>query len=521
MSNNLSNKYAVAYIRVSSEDQVTNFSLSNQEDYCRKEAERRGYILEEIFRDEGKSAKNLNRAGLLETLEYCSKNRKRMSALFVYKIDRLSRNGEHFMALRSKLAGYGIEIISCTEPMDQSPMGNAMGSIVAIFAELDNAIKSQRTKDGLRKRFEAGLITRACPVGYKSITVNDKPFPIIDPEKGPLLKKAWDLMATGGFTLKSIAKEMNKMGLRIRYAKQERTFNIQSAGRVFRNPFYCGRLVSQYGTRKGVHEPLILLETFEKVQAIIDGRRTAPVATKHVIDREEFPLRRLLVCPDCGHELTGSFSRSGNGKKIPYYHCSNKDHKQRPSFPVSKVNNAFGDLLDNLTPTEEYLDIFLDCFNLQYSERYNTLKEAKDSSEREIREIDIQLLQAAKKNLEGTFTDEIFKSIKDELERKRVCLQISSSEATIQQYDIEAVLEYAKSILGNPRKAWGISSPDQRRVLFGSIFDEKLTWDNGGFSNYKISPMFRLISSPLEAKSLIGVANRDRTGNLLLHRQAL
>ena len=51
------NKQAVLYLRVSSEEQVENFSLNTQEEICRREALRRGFEVVEIFREEGKSAK--------------------------------------------------------------------------------------------------------------------------------------------------------------------------------------------------------------------------------------------------------------------------------------------------------------------------------------------------------------------------------------------------------------------------------------------------------------------------------
>ena len=46
-------KRAIIYLRVSSEEQVDNFSLSTQEDICRKEAKKREYEIIEVFREEG------------------------------------------------------------------------------------------------------------------------------------------------------------------------------------------------------------------------------------------------------------------------------------------------------------------------------------------------------------------------------------------------------------------------------------------------------------------------------------
>ena len=52
-------KRAILYLRVSTEEQVDNFSLETQEEICRKEAEKRGFEIVEIFKEEGRSAKNI------------------------------------------------------------------------------------------------------------------------------------------------------------------------------------------------------------------------------------------------------------------------------------------------------------------------------------------------------------------------------------------------------------------------------------------------------------------------------
>ena len=63
--------YVVAYVRVSSEEQIKNYSLENQVDSCKRKASEIKKELVKIFRDEGKSAKNKERAGLLDMLSFC------------------------------------------------------------------------------------------------------------------------------------------------------------------------------------------------------------------------------------------------------------------------------------------------------------------------------------------------------------------------------------------------------------------------------------------------------------------
>ncbi len=66
---------AVLYVRVSNADQVDNYSLETQEKECRRYCERQG-LVDRIFREEGESAKTVNRTQLQEMLRYLGTNAK-------------------------------------------------------------------------------------------------------------------------------------------------------------------------------------------------------------------------------------------------------------------------------------------------------------------------------------------------------------------------------------------------------------------------------------------------------------
>ena len=141
-------KKAVIYLRVSTEEQVDNFSLDTQEELCRKEATKRGYQIVEVFREEGRSAKSiLGRPVLINLLEYCRKHKKNLEAVFAYRLDRISRQTSDYLAIRKKLGEHGINIISATEPTGDSPTEKLVETILAGFAQLDNDIRSERARN--------------------------------------------------------------------------------------------------------------------------------------------------------------------------------------------------------------------------------------------------------------------------------------------------------------------------------------------------------------------------------------
>jgi len=136
-----------------------------QEDICQKEAIKRGIEVIKVFREEGRSAKTITgRPILIEMLEYCRKNKKKIDAVIAYRVDRISRQTQDYLAIRRKLTECGITLISATEPTGNSPTEKLVETILAGFAQLDNDVRSERTKNGMRARFLAGLPNGKVPL---------------------------------------------------------------------------------------------------------------------------------------------------------------------------------------------------------------------------------------------------------------------------------------------------------------------------------------------------------------------
>src|SRR3989344_5786414 len=314
-------KNAIIYIRVSSEEQVENYSLGTQEDICRKEAERRSYEVIEVFREEGRSAKTITgRPILIQMLEYCRKNKKNISALFVYRVDRISRQTVDYLAIRKKLGECDISILSASEPTGDSPTERFIETMLASFAQMDNDVKSERSRNGLRARFLAGIYTGSSPIGYKK----ENGYLVKDPQTFDKLKEAWDLIATGSKTLREVSKIVTYWGIYQTFKGKKYPLRAQNVNRIFRSKFYMGMLTSEKHPEEvvGQHPAMVTKEQFYRVQAILDGRNTniAVVLTQRNKDNSDFPLRRTVHCGRCGQIFSGAWSK-GKRAKYAYYFC--------------------------------------------------------------------------------------------------------------------------------------------------------------------------------------------------------
>ncbi len=484
-------KRAVIYLRVSTEEQVDNFSLGTQEDICNKEAQRRGIEIVKIFREEGRSAKTIaGRPILIEMLEFCRKNKKTLDAVIAYRLDRISRQTADYLAIRKKLAESNITLISVTEPTGNSPTEKLVETILAGFAQLDNDVRGERARNGLKARFMAGLPSGTPPVGY----LNENGYAVKDPKTWNKLKESWELMATGTKTLSEMADIMNEWGLRQLFKKKAYLLRPQNLSRIFKNKFYMGILTSERYPEeiKGQHLPMISEAIFYRVQAALDGRNTnihVPIVRKNR-DNSEFPLRRLVTCQNCGTPLTGAWSK-GKKSKYAYYFCRKRCGMK--SIPVDNLDNSLINYLSTITPTKDCLNAFIALLRGTYYKRVKQLQKRKDESDIELKRLQELRQSLIQKNLSGVYSDEIFKEQNKLIEEQIITVRITQDDALLSKYNLESIVKFMQEKFENLGRTYQMSNLSQIRVLLCSIFPSGMLWSYPGFSNTQISPLYQSI----------------------------
>jgi DNA invertase Pin-like site-specific DNA recombinase len=496
-NNELMHQKVVGYIRVSSEEQVENYSLDNQEKYIKEYCDRYDKELIQIFKEEGKSAKTLKRPELLKCLNFCKLNKQDISALVVYRIDRLSRDTSDYLAVRKTLADYGIDVFSVTEPTGRTPTDKFLELILSGVAELDNSIRGMRAQDGLKARFMDGWFSGKCPLGYMSIKdKSGRPIIVPNPDEFSLLQEAWIKMASGSVSLRDVAKWMNKVGLKTKW-RGGKKFKLthKSAGRIFNNKFYTGYLVSKkWGEVRAKHEPMIDENIFYKVQEILYNRNTNKnTKVRRLVIHPDFPLRKILFCTHCGKPLTGSWSKGKMGKKYGYYFCLNWCDKK--VYPISFVNEAVVELLKKITPNPNYLKAFLLMLKRDYEKRRDKFFGNRNKMEEQVETIKWKQKQLIKGHMEGRYSDSIFDEMSKEFEHEMIAARTGLNESIINQYQIEEIINFSKVFMTDLSKPFIHGTPGQVRILLSSIFPKNLIMDNGVIRTPELASFFTYLSS--------------------------
>lgn len=455
----------IIYTRVSSKEQAdNNTSLDQQAKACLEFARKQQVIISEdrIFREEGESAKVANRTELGRLFEYVRHNKGKINTLYIWKIDRLSRNLGDYYGIKVLLSRLGIRIVSVTEPIDDDPVGRFLEAILAAAAQFDNDIRAVRTVGGMKARVTEGKWPHSAPVGY----IKRNKRVVIDEKNGPIIKDILLRFSEGGYNLTQIAQYAYERGIK---TKSNRPKSSDAMKDILQNPFYAGytrnKLVE--GVNKGLHKALVEPEIIEKNVDIITGRK------KNYIIRGDdlYPLKNILVCARCKSNLSASASTGRGGERYPRYHCAHEMCRKavtgiRASVPIYDLHEEFRAILEALRPLDKgiekaYKEYVLRKWNDEYGvavERVRYLNDqiAKDRTLRQKtgEKFIADQISQAERDLQYQALDQRISDLRSDLEDMELYIQ-----------ENEAVVHRAMELISDPAGFWNRSSTPVKQMI--------------------------------------------------------
>ncbi len=485
---------AVIYVRVSTKEQTENLSLPTQLRACEEYCRRQGYDVLESFHEEGESAKTTDRSQLQALLKYCRTHKGNVHFVVVYNLTRFAREKYDHFALRALLKSLGISLRSATEPIDDTSTGKLMEGVLAAFAQFDNDVRSDRTRAGMKAALELGRWTFPAPLGYLNAPKWSNTSLVHDPERGPLVRQAFEDLATGQYSKQEVIGRATEAGLRSRKGLK---LSPQSFGQMMRNPIYVGKVESPDFdvSAKGNFEPLVDEATFYRAQAVLDGRIV--VAGPRQRNHPDFPLRGFVRCDACGRPLTGSWSKGRNGH-YAYYHC------QKPcrSVNVGKaaLEGAFVDELALLQPTPGYMRLVKDRILYVWEQRRGEAKDRTAEQDRRVKAIQQKLDRLDEVFLYSESIDlTSYSRQRDKLREELTFAKIDHHTDAVDELDVEGILAFAERILPRASDLWVQASLDYKQRLQELFFPEGIAFDGNRFNRTAVTALLFNYLAPFES----------------------
>ena len=178
------------YVRVSTASQHTENQICELKEIC----SRNRWNIVEIYDETISGTKGINERKELNKL-LIDASRKKFDKVVVWSVDRIGRSMKHLVNVLSQLKDIGCDIYSYKQAIDTSTtMGSSFFHMVGIFAELENNMRAERQRIGIKRALENGA-----KFGRKS-KLNDKTISLITN------------MREQGLSIRKIASEL-KLGV--------------------------------------------------------------------------------------------------------------------------------------------------------------------------------------------------------------------------------------------------------------------------------------------------------------------
>ena len=542
---------AFAYLRVSSDSQVrTDYSddglsiAAQREGAGDKAAQLKADIVAE-FSDPGRSAYvDLHkRTGFLEMLDELKLRNldpsTRVDYVIVWSLSRWARNSVDHWQTRDIVRKAGARLISISEPMAGEDTAAAFlyESMIATQNQFQSMQTSENVKRGLRQKASVGGTFGPARLGYLN-TVDRLPdgrrvaIVSIDPDRGHFITLAFELYASGQYSLSQLALELDLLGLRSRPTKRTLggPLGTSAIQRMLRNPYYAGWIIYKRGTPdemvfQGRHEALVDQETFDRVQSLLAEKR---VSGERPQTRQHY-LRGSVFCDECGGRLGYGLSTGRTGQRYAYFFCLGRIKRsgcsQRVNIRPELIEAAIADFYrrEPVAMTPERIQRSKAAVRALAEVSQEALRQVQDAKTSLIAKLQDQQRRLIRMHLEegDAISPDAFRD-----ERARMAAEIAAAEQSLAETNrrlsievehVEQALELIEDI-----QAVYLAADEQTRRGYNQAFFSKLRiraeYDDG--LRLQVQVARAELTGPYAALLAEGFAEDAETELELIRRQA-
>jgi site-specific DNA recombinase len=437
-------KHCFGYVRVSTQKQGEGVSLDAQKDAILRFAASHDLQITEWFEEMQTAAKSGR--PVFNAMIKALKSGK-AAGVVMHKIDRSARNFFDWAKI-GELADGGIDVHFATESLDFHSRGGRLTANIQM-AVAEDYVRNLRAEilKGQRGQLERGLYPFSAPIGYRDNGARQ--LKTIDPIKGPMVKLAFELYATGQYSLHSLRHELAARGHR---RADGEPYSKGCLEAFLQNPFYAGviRLRHSGEVFAGLHEPLITKQTFDRVAEVRTGR------TNKKVTRHQHLFRGLFSCGHCDRSMIAE-----RQKGHIYYRC------HFPSCPANCVREEM--LTDKIQSTfaaaslsEEAVEAIEKKVALW--SKQHVPEDAARTTNLQIGQIDLQIAKLEDAAIAGIVEPDNFHRRKEKLLLERAALNqklLDTKKFAITPSVIQAFLERLKNIAAH----YEFGTPAEKREL--------------------------------------------------------
>ncbi|MEO1405117.1 MAG: recombinase family protein, partial [Pseudomonadota bacterium] len=335
----------------------------------------------------------MKRPGMVALLSYLDAQPHKSFVIIFDDLKRFAQDTEFHRKLRRELSARGAQPECLNFRFEDTPEGEFIETIMAAQGELERKQNRRQVVQKMRARIEKGYWVFHPVPGYRykqtrgegKVLVRDEPVAAI-------VQEALEGFASGRFQTQSEVKRWLEAQPEFPKQKAYGGIRLQKVTDMLTHPLYAGcvqAIVWEVSLRKGNHEGLISVETFERIQQRLKDGAYAP---KRANIGDDFALRGFVTCADCEKPLRSSHSTSMTGKRHAYYLCQTKGcASYGKSIRRAKIEGDVEDLLKDMRPSASLFALARAMFIDAWSQRSDQAKEASKALKRDLTQLEKQM----------------------------------------------------------------------------------------------------------------------------------
>jgi len=355
------------YTRVSSEKQGTDLSISAQLKALIDYAKKNSHSVIREFVDRAETGRNTERPAFRKMISLARQRHKPFDMILVWKYSRFARSRKDSVIYKALLRKNGVQVVSITEPFDDTPTGRLLEAIIESLDEFYSDNLGEEVTRGMRESASRGFyLSGRPPYGFHKIKVKDgkreRTKLKIDPYQANIVTAIFN-NALNGKDPGEIAQELNRKGITGPLGKG---WGKTSIYYILTNEVYAGTLVWGRNSKRGL-EPVRIKNaflaivdqvTFDKVQDQLARKKpkrhytkkTAKLAVNNAeesiptfgnIGQQVHSIDREIGTPfiSCRDKLVSISNELTDIKHRLAYLCTFVEkYKENPENPVNRID---------------------------------------------------------------------------------------------------------------------------------------------------------------------------------------
>lgn len=523
---------AVIYLRVSSRGQVDTdydpegISIPAQRISCARKAEQLGLTVIGEYIEPGRSGTEMTkRIAFQQMLERIS-HQHDVDAIIVHDLSRFARNRIDDAIVMADLRKRGVTLISATESIDASPVGQLMHGLLAAFNEYRSAKDGAEVAYKMGQKAKSGGTLGRAPLGYLNVTENIDGRKIntvaLDPERAPFVKLAFELYANGQMTFQDIADELTDRGLLTRATAHRPTGPVSDSKihQLLRDRYYLGEVRYKGDYYEGRHEALIDPRLFDCVQELLDSRGYASERRR----KHDHYLKGSIWCGRCRLEndtnrrMILMHVNSKTKATYSYFFCrGTQDHTcDAPYSNIDRIEDAVERHYKTISLRPEFVGAVRTLMEAAVSDQIGAQKLLQEQTKAQLKRLAAQednLIDLAADG--GIDTSRVRSKLRD-IARQRKELE---AELELISDDIAPGMAYIDAhldLLQNPYELYRCASDATRRLLNQAIFKHIYVVNEEVTGDELNTPMRELLASQRGWEAFETAEDFDQARNLAL-----